>query len=74
MSFNSFETVDGYVREETGSVVNPGKEDAYVTAVGSYKFLNPENETVEVHYTADAKGYMPRGSNIPVVEMPVAAV
>ncbi|KAG4076876.1 hypothetical protein HA402_015863 [Bradysia odoriphaga] len=63
----SFETADGSIREETGTIVNPGKEDAYVARVGLYRFTNPSGEVVEVRYTADTKGYVPRGTNIPTV-------
>lgn len=47
--------------------MNPGKEDAYVATVGLYKFKNPEGELVEVRYTADTKGFLPSGTNIPEV-------
>ncbi len=55
----SFETADGTVREETGTIVNAGKEDAYVARVGLYRYKTPEGRDVEVNYTADTKGYIP---------------
>lgn len=60
----SFETDDGYTREESGSVVNPSQENAFVAVVGSYRYFDPEGQVVEVHYTADDRGFVPYGSHI----------
>lgn len=63
----SFESADGSIREETGTIMNAGKEDAYVATRGLFRFTNPTGEKVEVHYTADTKGFVPQGSSIPSV-------
>lgn len=68
----SYESADGTLREETGTIVNPGKEDAYVASVGLFRFKNPEGEAVEVRYTADTKGFVPSGASIPTVPETVA--
>lgn len=63
---SSFETSDGVIREETGSIVNPGKEDAYVARVGQFRYKSPDGENVQIDYTADIKGYIPSGRSVPV--------
>ncbi|CAD7076738.1 unnamed protein product [Hermetia illucens] len=60
----SYEGGDGTVREEKGSVVNPGDEKSYVAMVGSYRYIDADGQTVEVHYTADEHGFVPTGTII----------
>ncbi|XP_055919180.1 larval cuticle protein 65Ag1-like [Eupeodes corollae] len=59
------ETDDGYFKEETGTVINPGSEDPKVRVSGSYHYIDAATgETVSVEYTADENGFYPSGSHI----------
>lgn len=61
----AYETSDGSAREETGSVVNAGEENAYVAVSGSYRYTDPETQQVyEVKYTADENGFVAEGAHI----------
>lgn len=61
----AYETSDGSAREETGVVVNPGEENAYVSVKGSYRYTDPETSQVyEVQYTADENGFLAEGAHI----------
>lgn len=60
----SFETDEGFSREEIGTVVNPGEENTFIAVIGSYKYFDSEGQIVEVHYTSDDRGFVPYGSHI----------
>ncbi|XP_055387539.1 larval cuticle protein 1-like [Condylostylus longicornis] len=60
-----FEGADGSFREEKGTIMNAGKEDAYVAVSGTYKYIDADGQPIEVHYTSDEKGFVPSGTNIP---------
>ncbi|XP_055837773.1 larval cuticle protein 65Ab1-like [Episyrphus balteatus] len=59
------ETDDGYFKEESGVVINPGSEDPKVRVSGNYHYVDAATgEVVSVEYTADENGFYPSGSHI----------
>ncbi|XP_055387538.1 endocuticle structural protein SgAbd-6-like [Condylostylus longicornis] len=60
-----FEGADGSFREEKAIPKNVGTEDAYLEITGTYRYVDKDGQNVEVHYTADDKGFIPSGTNIP---------
>ena len=58
----SFSNDDGSSRQEIG---NPGSESMLVS--GSYSYITPEGELVEMQYTADENGYHASGSHMPTM-------
>ena len=63
-NFN-FANEDGSSRQEIG---NPGSQAMLVS--GSYSFISPEGELVEMQYTADENGYHASGSHMPTTPPP----
>lgn len=61
---DSFEGADGSSRQEKGIVINPGTDNEAVIVEGTYKYLDAENKPVQVHYTANEKGFLPDGGLI----------
>lgn len=53
----AYETSNGIAADEQG--------EGGVRAQGSYKFLTPEGEVVDVSYIADENGFQPSGAVIP---------
>lgn len=59
-----YESADGSLRVEEGNIVNKGSSNEYVAVKGSYRYLSPDGRTIEVVYTADENGFVPRGTVI----------
>lgn len=53
----AFETTNGISAQESGNADG---------AQGSASWISPEGEAVQLAYAADANGYQPTGSHIPV--------
>ena len=64
-SISSFANDDGSSRQEVG---NPASDAMLVS--GSYSFITPEGELVEMQYTADEFGYHASGSHMPTTPPP----
>jgi len=65
-SYNfNFANDDGSSRQEVG---NPASDAMLVS--GSYSFITPEGELVEMQYTADEFGYHASGSHMPTTPPP----
>lgn len=63
-SWNSFEGADGSARQEKGIVINQGTDQEAIAVEGIYRYLDADNNPVEVAYTANEKGFVPEGGNI----------
>lgn len=59
-----YEGGDKSFRQETANVVDAGTEDEALEVSGSYRYIDEEGRTVEVHYTAGKNGFVPYGTNI----------
>ncbi|XP_065368587.1 larval cuticle protein LCP-17-like [Calliphora vicina] len=60
----TYEGGDQSFRQETAHVVDAGTEDEALEVSGSYRYIDEEGQTVEVHYTAGKNGFVPVGTNI----------
>ncbi|XP_026734677.1 larval cuticle protein LCP-17-like [Trichoplusia ni] len=68
-----YETGNGIAAEASGNVQNPNSEYPSLAVSGSYRYTSPDGTPVELSYVADAEGYKPVGSHIPVApEIPEA--
>lgn len=61
----SYEGGDQSYRKETGVVIDAGTEDEALEISGSYRYIDADGQTVEVHYTAGKNGFVPVGTIIP---------
>ncbi|KAH8280451.1 hypothetical protein KR018_007745 [Drosophila ironensis] len=61
----SYEGGDQSFRQEQGVIENAGTEDEALEVSGSYRYIDAEGNTVEVHYTAGKNGFVPVGTIIP---------
>ncbi|GAB0089971.1 hypothetical protein DMENIID0001_046000 [Sergentomyia squamirostris] len=52
-----YELSDGSAREETGTIVNPGTTDEYLTVEGFYRYEGPDKFTYRVSYKSGPGGY-----------------
>ncbi|XP_075970561.1 larval cuticle protein 1-like [Anticarsia gemmatalis] len=72
-NFN-YETEDGSVREEVGTIKDAldeeNKPHPVVVVRGSYSYINSEGKPETINYIADENGYQAEGESIPKV--PVA--
>ncbi|CAG9864332.1 unnamed protein product [Phyllotreta striolata] len=59
----SFETENGIKAQEEGSLTEHGP-----SAQGRYSYTSPEGEEITVEYTADANGFLPKGTHLPNME------
>jgi Insect cuticle protein len=64
-SYN-FLTADGVARTEQGRLIanSDGTQNIFVTR-GAYRYVAPDGQIVETHYTADENGFRVTGSHIP---------
>ncbi|XP_016999194.2 endocuticle structural glycoprotein SgAbd-2 [Drosophila takahashii] len=60
-----YEGGDQSFRQEQGVVENAGTEDEALEVSGSYRYVDADGNTVEVHYTAGKNGFVPIGTIIP---------
>uniref|UniRef100_A0A182X792 Uncharacterized protein n=1 Tax=Anopheles quadriannulatus TaxID=34691 RepID=A0A182X792_ANOQN len=60
----AYETSNGIVAEEQGTLKNLGEEQAQV-AQGQYSYTDPEGNRVSVQYIADENGFQPQGDHLP---------
>ena len=44
--------------------MNVGEEDEYLAIIGSYRYIDGEGITVEVHYTAGPEGFVITETNV----------
>ncbi|XP_055601435.1 endocuticle structural glycoprotein SgAbd-5-like [Uranotaenia lowii] len=54
-----YETSDGQVREEEGTLVKGADGKEYMTVEGHYSYIGTDGEQYEQHYVADQDGYRP---------------
>lgn len=54
-----YETENQINAEETGRVVNKGRDDAHIEATGFFEYVGPDGVTYRVDYTADENGFNP---------------
>ncbi|XP_046960728.1 endocuticle structural glycoprotein ABD-5-like [Vanessa cardui] len=52
-----FETSNGIIREESGTLVDVGLPNEHLLVEGSYSYINSDKVFVTVYYVADDKGY-----------------
>uniref|UniRef100_T1GT19 Uncharacterized protein n=1 Tax=Megaselia scalaris TaxID=36166 RepID=T1GT19_MEGSC len=52
---------NGQSAQESGKL----KDEDTIAVQGSFGFLTPEGENVQISYTADENGYQPQGSALP---------
>ncbi|XP_057671875.1 GATA zinc finger domain-containing protein 14-like [Diorhabda carinulata] len=62
-----YETENGITAEEEGGEKNDGK-----SAQGSFSYTSPEGEQITIEYTADANGFVPKGSYVPEIPEAIA--
>ncbi|XP_057671843.1 type-2 histone deacetylase 1-like [Diorhabda carinulata] len=62
-----YETENGITAQEEGFETNNGK-----SAQGSFSYTSPEGEIITLEYTADANGFVPRGSHVPEIPEAIA--
>lgn len=55
---------NGLSKQQEGHLKGQGGEQAIV-AQGSYSYVSPEGEKIQIQYTADENGYQPTGSHLP---------
>ncbi|XP_017785782.1 PREDICTED: flexible cuticle protein 12-like [Nicrophorus vespilloides] len=55
----AFESDDGIKKEETGEIVNEGRDDEFIKVMGSYSYIKDDGKTYIVVYTADENGFHP---------------
>lgn len=55
--YYSYKTSNGLTREETGEVVNLGKDDEHIVVRGVYSYIDTDGVIQSVSYTADENGY-----------------
>ncbi|XP_034651715.1 uncharacterized protein LOC117890763 isoform X2 [Drosophila subobscura] len=60
-----YEGGDQSYRQEQGHLQNAGTEDEALEVSGSYRYIDADGNTVEVHYTAGRNGFVPIGTIIP---------
>ncbi|RZC33866.1 Chitin bind 4 domain containing protein, partial [Asbolus verrucosus] len=69
----SYETDNGIAVEERAEVRSTGRDEVEKSAQGSYSWTSPEGERISIAYLADANGFQPQGSHLPVAPpIPVA--
>lgn len=56
-----YETSDGQIKEETGSVA----ENGILKVVGSYSYISDDGKTYSVRYTSDENGFRASGEHLP---------
>lgn len=61
----NYEGGDQSARQEQGILTNAGTEDEALEVSGSYRYIDADGNTVEVHYTAGKNGFVPIGTIIP---------
>lgn len=61
-TYYSYKTSNDLEREETGEVVNVGREDEHIVVRGFYSYIDVNGEVQRVMYTADENGYQPSTS------------
>ncbi|KAF7287144.1 larval cuticle protein LCP-17-like [Rhynchophorus ferrugineus] len=61
----AYETDNGIAAQEQGNIQPQGPEQAIKSVSGSFQFLTPENEQIQVSYIADENGYQPSGNALP---------
>lgn len=60
------ETSDGFKRQETGVINNPGTDQEFLSVSGSYSYIGDDGKTIFlVRYTADEKGFHPSAKFFP---------
>uniref|UniRef100_A0A182PJH7 Uncharacterized protein n=1 Tax=Anopheles epiroticus TaxID=199890 RepID=A0A182PJH7_9DIPT len=60
----AYETSNGIVAEEQGTLKNLGEDQAQV-AQGQYSYTDPEGNRISVQYIADENGFQPQGDHLP---------
>ncbi|XP_017785748.1 PREDICTED: larval cuticle protein LCP-30-like [Nicrophorus vespilloides] len=65
-----YETDNGIRAEEQGQLANVGTDQEGMRAHGCYTYTGPDDIVYTVKYTADEKGFLPKGDHIP--QIPVA--
>ena len=60
----SYETENGIKAEEQGEL-KPGGEEGIQSAVGSFSYTAPDGQLIELSYTADENGFVPKGAHLP---------
>ncbi|KAF6205609.1 hypothetical protein GE061_019782 [Apolygus lucorum] len=63
----AYQTGNGISADESGYVKNfgAGEPNEIQTAQGRFSYTAPNGEIVQLEYTADENGFVPRGSHIP---------
>nr|QGT33357.1 cuticular protein 4 [Microplitis mediator] len=61
----SYETANGILAREQGSLVQSDNKEA-LSVSGGYKYIGEDGNPIEITYTADENGYQPQGAHLPV--------
>lgn len=65
--YSSFETGNGIVAEERGTLKNAGVKDAEAEeVVGSVSYTAPDGTPIQLKYVANENGYVAEGAHLPV--------
>ncbi|GBP09626.1 Flexible cuticle protein 12 [Eumeta japonica] len=62
----AYETSNGIAAQEQGQLQNAGTEGEYVVVRGSFSYVAPDGQTINVSYEAGPEGFKPQGAHIPV--------
>lgn len=66
ISFFRLKVDNGIDQSESGHLKQvEGAESPSISVQGSYKYIAPDGQEVEVTYIADENGFQPQGSHIP---------
>uniref|UniRef100_A0A182IL85 Uncharacterized protein n=1 Tax=Anopheles atroparvus TaxID=41427 RepID=A0A182IL85_ANOAO len=60
----AYETSNGILAEEQGTLKNVGDEQAQV-AQGQFSYTDPDGNRVSLQYIADENGFQPQGDHLP---------
>ncbi|XP_039753488.1 cuticle protein CP14.6-like [Pararge aegeria] len=62
----SFKTSNDIQAQESGVLVNVGKENESIQVQGSNSYVGTDGQVYSVTYIADEGGYQPQGAHLPV--------
>ncbi|CAH1102818.1 unnamed protein product [Psylliodes chrysocephalus] len=63
---SSFETGNGIISEEYGTLKNPGTQNEAAEVVGRTGYQSPEGFPIVLEYIANEFGFQPKGDHLPV--------
>jgi hypothetical protein len=61
----SYETENGIVAQEQGSIKNLGQQDEAAVVQGAFSYTSPEGYPIKLNYIADENGFRAEGAHLP---------